>query len=130
MRPVMRLTGRVLQLRDIPPGETVGYNAIWTASRPTRVATISAGYADGYHRALSNHAFAAFDGARLPLIGRVSMDLATFDATDQPGLQVGNELELIGPSIPPDEVAAWAGTNGYEILTSLATRSPRIYAPL
>jgi alanine racemase len=130
MRPAMRLTGRVLQLRDIAPGDEVGYNGIWAAARPTRVATVSVGYADGYHRALSNHAEAAFDGARLPLIGRVSMDLATFDATGHPTLRVGSELELIGPTIPPDEVAAWAGTNGYEILTSLATRSPRIYAAL
>jgi len=130
MRPVMRLTARVLTLRDIPAGEPVGYNAIWTAPRPTRVATVSAGYADGYHRALSNTAEAAFDGARLPLIGRVSMDLATFDATDHPGLSVGSEIELIGPNVPPDEVAGWAGTNGYEILTSLAIRAPRLYAPL
>jgi len=130
MQPVMRLTGRVLQLRDIGPGEEVGYNGIWAATRPTRVATVSVGYADGYHRALSNHAAAAFDGARLPLIGRVSMDLATFDATGHPTLGVGSELELIGPAIPPDEVAGWAGTNGYEILTSLATRSPRNYAAL
>jgi len=130
MRPAMRLTGRVLQLRDISVGEPVGYNGIWTARRPTRVATVSAGYADGYHRTLSNQAFGAFDGARLPLIGRVSMDLATFDATDHPALQVGSDIELIGPAIPPDEVAGWAGTNGYEILTSLATRAPRIYAAL
>jgi alanine racemase len=58
------------------------------------------------------------------------MDLATFDATDQPALTVGSEIELIGPNIPPDEVAGWAGTNGYEILTSLATRAPRRYAAL
>jgi alanine racemase len=130
MRPALRLTARVLTLRDIPAGEAVGYNAIWTAPRPTRVATVSAGYADGYHRALSNRAEAAFDGARLPLIGRVSMDLATFDATDHPALTVGSEIELIGPNIPPDEVAGWAGTNGYEILTSLAIRAPRTYAAL
>jgi alanine racemase len=130
MRPAMRLTGRVLQLRDIGPGEEVGYNGLWTAERPTHVATVSVGYADGYHRALTNHAFACFDGARLPLIGRVSMDLATFDATGHTTLGVGSDLELIGPNVPPDEVAGWAGTNGYEILTSLATRSPRIYAAL
>ena len=130
MRPALRLTARVLTLRDISAGDPVGYNAIWTAARPTRVATVSAGYADGYHRALSNQAAAAFDGARLPLIGRVSMDLATFDATDHPALTVGSEIELIGPHIPPDEVAGWAGTNGYEILTSLAIRAPRLYAAL
>jgi len=135
MRPTCRLTARVLQIRDIAPGQSVGYNAIWTAQRPTRVATVSAGYADGYHRALSNRAQAcvkgsAFDGARLPLIGRVSMDLATFDATDHPAVIQGSELELIGPAIPPDEVADWAGTNGYEILTSLKPRTARVYAPL
>jgi alanine racemase len=130
MRPVMQLTARVLQIREIGRGEQVGYNGIWTANQPTRVATVSVGYADGYHRVLSNRASAAFDGARLPLIGRVSMDLATFDATGVPSLRVGSDLELIGPAIPPDEVAGWAGTNGYEILTSLSARAPRIYAPL
>jgi alanine racemase len=130
MRPVIRLTARVLQLRDVAAGEPVGYNGIWTARQPTRVATASVGYADGYHRALSNKAWAAFDGARLPLIGRVSMDLATFDATGHPGLTQGDELELIGPAIPPDEVADWAGTNGYEVLTSLKPRHGRVYAAL
>ena len=143
MRPVMRLTARVLQLRDIEAGEAVGYNAIWTAPRPTRVATVSIGYADGYHRALSvpspeqdpagvqpSGPAAAFDGARLPLIGRVSMDLATYDATGHPAVVQGSELELIGPAIPPDEVAGWAGTNGYEVLTSLKPRHGRIYAAL
>ena len=130
MRTVLRLTARVLQIRTVRPGERVGYNGIWTAQRPTRVATVSAGYADGYHRALSNRAEAAFDGRRLPLIGRVSMDLATFDATDHPGVAPGSMLELIGPAVPPDEVAGWAGTNGYEILTSLGARLTRSYGPL
>jgi alanine racemase len=129
MRPVLRLTARVLQIRDVAPGDRVGYNGIWTAARPTKVATVSAGYADGYHRALSNHAQAAFDGKRLPLIGRVSMDLTTFDATGHP-IVPGSMLELIGPSVPPDEVAGWAGTNGYEILTSLGARLARSYGPL
>ena len=130
MRPVMRLTAPVLQLRHVAPGERVGYNGIWTARRPTRVATVSAGYADGYHRTLSDAACAAFDGARLPLIGRVSMDLVTYDATDHPAVAVGSELELIGPAIPPDEVAGWAGTNGYEVLTSLKPRRGRLYTAL
>ena len=135
MRTVLRLTAPVLQLRDIGVGEPVGYNGIWVAERPARVATVSAGYADGYHRILSNRAEAhfaggGFDGRRLPLIGRVSMDLATFDATDCPGLRQGDELELIGPAVPPDEVAAWAGTNGYEVLTSLKPRGGRVYASL
>ncbi len=130
MRPVLRLTAPVLQIREVPAGATVGYNGTWTAPRPTRVATVAAGYADGYHRGLSNRAEAAFDGARLPLIGRVSMDLTTFDATGLAGLEPGSEVELIGPAVPPDEVALWAGTNGYEVLTSLGSRALRSYGPL
>ena len=132
MQTVLRLTAPVLQIRDIAAGEGVGYNLSWTASRPTRVVTVALGYADGYHRAASNRAAAAFDGARLPLIGRVSMDLTTFDATDQPNLHPGDHLELIGPAIPPDELASWSGTNGYEVLTSLRHRALRVYteAPL
>ncbi len=136
MRTVLRLTAPVLQLRDIGAGEGVGYNATWIAERPTRVATVALGYADGYHRSAAQGAgprcarpaCAAFDGARLPLIGRISMDLTTFDATDHPTLRPGDQIELIGPSIPPDEVAGWAGTNGYEILTSLRHRATRVYA--
>ncbi len=127
MQTVLRLTAPVLQIRDIAKGEGVGYNSAWRATRPTRVATVAYGYADGYHRGASNRAEAAFDGARLPLIGRVSMDLTTFDATDQPTLRPGDHLELIGPAIPPDEVAGWANTNGYEILTSLKHRANRTY---
>jgi alanine racemase len=129
MRPTLRLTARVQQIRDVEPGERVGYNGIWTAERRTSVATVSAGYADGYHRALSNRAQAAFDGRRLPLIGRVSMDLTTFDATGH-RIVPGDMLELMGPSVPPDEVAGWAGTNGYEMLTSLGSRLARSYGPL
>jgi alanine racemase len=130
MRPTMRLTAPVLQLRRIETGQGVGYNASWVAARPTTVATVALGYADGYHRFVSNRAAAAFDGARLPLIGRVSMDLVTFDATDAPYLNPGDSLELIGPAVPPDEVAGWAGTNGYEVLTSLGHRFAREVAAL
>jgi alanine racemase len=137
MRTVLRLTAPVLQLRDIGAGEGVGYNATWIAQRPTRVATVALGYADGYHRSAARGATPAFagapacagtfDGARLPLIGRISMDLTTFDATDHPTLRPGDQIELIGPAIPPDEVADWAGTNGYEVLTSLRHRATRVY---
>ncbi len=125
MRTTVQLTAPVLQVRDIGAGEGVGYNACFVTTRPTRVATVALGYADGYHRAASRGAQAGFDGARVPLIGRVSMDLLTFDATDHPLLRAGSRLEIIGPNVPPDEVAGWMGTNGYEVLTSLGHRAER-----
>ena len=127
MRDTVRLTAPVLQLRDVPAGAGVGYGGTWTAPRPSRIATVSVGYADGWLRSLSNRATAFFDGAPVPLVGRVSMDLATFDATDHPGLRPGIPLDLIGPHMPPDAVAARAGTNGYEVLTSLGRRYRRVY---
>ncbi len=125
-RPAVRLRAQVLQLRDIQPGESVGYNGQWTAARPSRIATVSVGYADGYPRALSNRALAYFDEQALPLVGRVSMDLSTFDVTDAPALQPGDWLELIGPG-GVDTLAEQAGTNGYEILTALGRRYQRSY---
>ena len=127
MRQVVRLMGRVLAVREIPAGATAGYNATWTATRPSRIATVGVGYADGWHRVLSNNAKAFFDGTPVPLVGRVSMDLTTFDITDHPAIGPGAWLELLGPRQTPDDVAAAAGTNGYEILTSLALRLPRVY---
>ncbi len=129
MLPVVRLEAPVLQLREIPPGTPVGYGATWVAERPTRVATVAAGYADGYPRALSGKAIASFQGQPVPLIGRVSMDLTTFDVTDLPGLRPGDALTLIGPGCTPDELAERAGTIGYEILTSLGARYRRQYQP-
>lgn len=130
MRATFRLSAPVVQLREIEPGESVGYNATWVAARPSRIATVAIGYADGYLRAASNRAQASFAGSAVPLIGRVSMDLLTFDVTDQPGLSVGDALELIGPAVPPEALGAWAGTSGYEILTSLGHRARRVYGPL
>jgi alanine racemase len=125
MRLAVRVLGRVLQVRDIAAGETVGYNGTWTAPRPSRIATVSVGYADGFPRALSGHARAVFDGHPVPLVGRVSMDLTTFDVTDHPAIGPGTWLELIGPAATPDALAMAAGTNGYEILTSLGRRYAR-----
>ena len=127
MQAVVRLSAPVLQLREIGPGETVGYNATWRASRPSRIATIGIGYADGWKRSLSGRGHACFDGAPAPLVGRVSMDLTTYDVTGLPALRTGAMLELIGPNMPVDRVAEAAGTNGYEILTSLGPRVRRTY---
>ena len=129
MRPTTRLRARILQVREVPPGATVGYNGQWTAARPSRIATVSVGYADGFLRSLTNRATACFDDRAIPLVGRVSMDLTTFDVTDTPAAVPGAWLELIGPSNPVDHVALAAGTNGYEVLTSLGPRYARRYLP-
>src|SRR5208283_3340398 len=127
MRGVVRLSVRVLAVRDIPAGACVGYNATWVAARPSRVATAALGYADGFHRSLSGRGSACFDGTPVPLVGRVSMDLTTFDVTDHPAVHPGCWLEVVGPHLSVDDVAAAAGTNGYEVLTSLGRRFHRVY---
>ncbi len=127
MRNVATLRGRVLQVREIAAGEGVGYNATWHAARPSRIATVGVGYADGFLRSLSNRGHGFFDGRPVPLVGRVSMDLTTFDVTDFPAITPGAAIELLGPNMPPDALAALAGTNGYEILTSLGARYARVY---
>jgi alanine racemase len=127
MRSVVRLSVRVLAVRDIPAGATVGYNATWTAAKPSRIATAALGYADGFHRSLSGRGSARFDGTPVPLVGRVSMDLTTFDVTDHPAVQPGTWLDIIGPHLSLDDVADAAGTNGYEVLTSLGRRFHRVY---
>jgi alanine racemase len=119
----------VLSVRDVQPGESVGYNATWRATQPSRIATAAIGYADGWHRSLSGQGRAFFDDTPVPLVGRVSMDLTTFDVTEAPGVVPGAWLELIGPHQTPDDVAVAAGTNGYEVLTSLGRRFHRIYRP-
>jgi alanine racemase len=129
MRQVVRLRIRVLAIRDIPAGATVGYNATWTAPRASRIATAALGYADGFHRSLSGKARACFDGTPIPLVGRVSMDLTTFDVTDHAAVQTGDWLELIGPHQTADDLSTLAGTNGYEVLTSLGRRFQRVYLP-
>lgn len=127
MRQAVRLDGRVLQVRRIEAGEAVGYNGTWTAERPSRIATVAVGYADGYLRGLSNRGTARFAGRPIPMAGRVSMDLTTFDITDHPQVGPGTMLALIGDGQTPDDLAALAGTNGYEILTSLGQRYTRRY---
>jgi alanine racemase len=134
MRNVVRLTAPVLQVRAIKSGDSVGYNATWRASRPTRIATVGIGYADGFPRALSSATCAFlegtdFDEQPIPLVGRVSMDLITFDITDFPAIGPGAQLELLGPKRGIDALAADAGTSGYEILTSLGRRYQRVYLP-
>jgi alanine racemase len=127
MRSVVRLTARVLQVRAVAAGDSVGYNASWRASRPSRVAVVGVGYADGFPRALSNRGAAYFDGMMLPLVGRVSMDLSAYDVTDHPGIGPGDRLELLGPHRSLEQVAEPAGLSPYEILTRLGRRYARVW---
>ncbi|MFZ4808467.1 MAG: alanine racemase [Hyphomicrobiaceae bacterium] len=132
MRPVVCLEAPVLQVRDVPAGETVGYNAAWTAAGPRRIAVVSAGYADGIdRRATASDAGAGghvLVGGRLcPVAGRISMDLMTIDITGLPDGNVrrGGRVTLIGGELTVDRVAAQIGTIGYEVLTGLAARVHR-----
>jgi alanine racemase len=124
-RPVVTLALPVLQVRDVLPGEAVGYGASFVAQRPMRIATVSAGYADGVLRAFAGKGTLMAGRTPCPLVGRVSMDLVTVDVTGLP--EVPEALDLLGPGQGPDAVAAMAGTIGYEILTSLGTRYVRDY---
>jgi alanine racemase len=134
MRPVIELQARVAQVRTVRRGETVGYDAAWTAKRATRIAVVAVGYADGYLRAASasdespgGNAIVA--GKRCPLAGRVSMDLLAIDVTDLPdnAARRGDLVTLIGGEMTVDAVANAAGTIGYEVLTSLGRRYHRVY---
>ncbi len=127
LRAAVRLDARVLQVRDVGVGGTVGYNALWRAPRPSRIAVLGVGYADGWPVALSGRGQASFDGRPVPLVGRVSMDLTTYDVTDHPKVGPGSLLQLIGPDHPLERVAAEARTIPYEILTSLGRRYRRDY---
>ncbi len=124
-RSVISLDIPVIQLRDVAVGETVGYGNAWTAQRPTVVATISAGYADGLIRALGAGATLYAGEQHVPVIGRVSMDLITVDVTDL--AQPPETLQLLGQYQSVDKVAGFADTIGYEILTSLGNRYTRNY---
>ncbi len=125
-RPVVTLSLPVIQVRDVAEGEAVGYGAAWLAPRPSRIATVSAGYADGLPRTLAGGHLALFAGeTALPLVGRVSMDLLTVDVT---GLEtVPERLDILNAHQGVDAVARAAGTIGYEILTGLGGRYERVY---
>ncbi|MBS0273357.1 MAG: alanine racemase [Proteobacteria bacterium] len=126
---VALMTGKILQLRRVDSGGSVGYGATFRIGRETVLATVALGYADGLMRALSNNGFGAIAGYRAPVAGRVSMDLVTLDVTDVPAsaLRVGADVEFFGDTISLEETAAAANTANYELLTSLGPRIPRRY---
>jgi alanine racemase len=129
---VALLEARILQVREAEAGETVGYGAAEQLKRDSRIAILSAGYADGYRRSAGSSdgrtgARVFLHGREAPVIGRVSMDVIAIDVTGMPGVARGEWVELFGPNMPIDEVATAAGTIAYEILTGLSRRAERVY---
>ena len=130
VEPVLTLKTRVAQVRELPAGTTLGYGRTWCLNAPTKVATISAGYADGLPLALTNRGFVFIGGKRCQIIGRISMDYTTVDVSDVPDVKAGDEVICFGKcgkdSITPDDWAALKGTHAYDIICSLGTRVQRV----
>ena len=130
VEPVLTLKTRVAQVRELPAGPTLGYGRTWCLNAPTKVATISAGYADGLPLALTNRGFVFIGGKRCKIIGRISMDYTTVDVSDVPDVKAGDEVICFGKcgkdSITPDDWAALKGTHAYDIICSLGTRVQRV----
>jgi alanine racemase len=130
MLTTVTLHARILQVRRIDALQTVGYGAAWRSARPSRVATIALGYADGYFRTLINRTHVHLAGRKVPVIGRISMDLVTIDVTDVPEdeSQPGALVEVLGRHLTADDLAEHARTNAYEVMTALGRRYARVYA--
>ncbi len=128
LKPVMSLLAPVISLREIAVGESVGYSHNWVAKRPSIIATIGAGYADGYPRGVESGQINAYIGGGFaPVVGNVSMDMITLDVTDIQGVDLGDSAELFGCHIKLGNVAASAGTIGYEVMASITNRVTRSY---
>ncbi|MFC1521621.1 alanine racemase [Elusimicrobiota bacterium] len=137
LRPVLSWKTSILQLKRVLKGSGVSYGRTFIASRESVIATLPIGYADGYHRTLSNRAYVLVRGQRAPVVGRICMDLTMVDVTDIAGVKQDDEVVLLGvqgsDEISADEIAGWAGTISYEMFTSISSRVPRIHtaaAPL
>jgi alanine racemase len=128
MRPVVNLQGNIALVRNVPRGASVGYGATFIAERPSRIAIVTVGYADGYPRSATG-AEAMIAGRRCPVAGRISMDMLALDVTELPENVVrrGDTATLLGEGISVDDLAHWSGTIGYEVLTRLGSRYVRVY---
>jgi len=131
LHPAMTIKSRVTRVWTLAPGESVGYGRTFVAERESRMALVPIGYGDGYPRALSNRGYVLIRGQRAPVRGRVSMDQIVVDVTGISGVEVGDEVVILGrqgeAEIRAEELAAWAGTINYEITTRISPRVPRIY---
>lgn len=129
--PVMSLRSRLVQVREMPAGASVSYGRTWTAKRASRIGVVPVGYGHGYSWLLSNRGQMLLAGTRVPIVGRVTMDLTMVDVTDVPDAAVGDEVvlfgEQLGAAIPVEEFAAWSETLPYEVMCTLGKRVPRLY---
>ncbi|HCL10880.1 alanine racemase [Alteromonas alba] len=126
LTPAMTLIAQIIALHNVKQGETVGYSQTWTAPRDSVIATVGIGYADGYPRHCPNGTPVVVRGQRGQLVGRVSMDMITIDVTHIEAVALGDDVELWGAQLPVDEVADWAGTISYELITRVSARVPRV----
>ncbi|QJR80462.1 alanine racemase [Alteromonas pelagimontana] len=129
LAPAMTLGASVIAVRKVKKGESVGYGQNWYAPRDSIIATVGIGYADGYPRHCPNGTPVWVNGLRVPLVGRVSMDMITIDVTEVKKIACGDAVELWGANICIDEIAKWAGTISYELMTRVSPRVPRIVVP-
>lgn len=127
LKPVMQLTSEVIAVRQVPKGDCVGYGCSWTAERDSNIATVAIGYGDGYPRQTPNGTPILINGQTAALAGRVSMDMITVDVTDLAPVKVGDPVELWGDNLSVNVIAAQCKTIGYELLTRMPLRAPRIY---
>ncbi|MGE0131821.1 MAG: alanine racemase [Blastocatellales bacterium] len=131
LRPVMSLRSRIVMLKTVPAGTPLGYGCAFTTASESRIATLPIGYADGLRRLHSNNGSVLVRGCLAPIVGRVSMDLTIVDVTDVPGVELGDEVILIGEQnnlrIAAEDLAEQIGTISYEIVTGISARAPRLY---
>jgi len=128
LHPAMTFATRICHLKVVPAGTPIGYGATFlTTRKSTGIATIPAGYADGYRRVLSNKAVVLLKGKRVPLVGRVAMDMCMLDVTSVPEVRVGDDVVLFGEGLPVEEMASLIGTINYEVVTGIGKRVPRVY---
>jgi alanine racemase len=128
LRPAMTLASELIAVREIAPGDAVGYGSTYVADRRSRIGIVACGYADGYPRTAPDSTPVAVDDVQVPLVGRVSMDMITVDLSSLPQAGIGSRVELWGAQVPIDEVANRAGTVGYELMCALAPRVPVVEA--
>jgi len=133
LTPALSLKAQITQIRDLMPGQTLSYGGTFTLTRPSRIALIPLGYADGYNRHLSNRAQVLVHNTRCPVVGTICMDLTLIDVTDVPQTKLGDEVILLGASqsdqITPQDLAHWSNTIVHEIISHLSPRLPRHYLP-